>query len=150
MVYENVTSLIGNTPILRLNNLCPNIYLKLERQHPGGSIKDRAVLSMIEGMEKSGQLKRGDVLVEATSGNTGIALSMIGNLKGYKVIIIMPETMSIERRNIIKSYGAQLILTDGSLGMNGSIETINKLISENTNYKSLNQFENEYNSLAHY
>ena len=150
MVYENVASLIGNTPILRLNNLCPNIYLKLERQNPGGSIKDRAVLSMIEGMEKRGQLKRGDVLVEATSGNTGIALSMIGNLKGYKVIIIMPETMSIERRALMKAYGAELILTEGKLGMSGSITKAKELLSQNLNYKSLGQFDNIDNPMAHY
>jgi len=150
MVYENVASLIGNTPILRLNNLCPNIYLKLERQNPGGSIKDRAVLSMIEGMEKSGQLKRGDVLVEATSGNTGIALSMIGNLKGYKVIIIMPETMSIERRALMKAYGAELILTEGKLGMSGSITKAEELLNQNSNYKSLGQFDNIDNPMAHY
>ena len=150
MIYENVTSLIGNTPILRLNNLCPNIYLKLERQNPGGSIKDRAVLSMIEGMEKRGQLKRGDVLVEATSGNTGIALSMIGNLKGYKVIIIMPETMSIERRALMKAYGAELILTEGKLGMSGSITKARELLNQNSNYKSLGQFDNIDNPIAHY
>ena len=150
MVYENVASLIGNTPILRLNNLCPNIYLKLERQNPGGSIKDRAVLSMIEGMEKRGQLKRGDVLVEATSGNTGIALSMIGNLKGYKVIIIMPETMSIERRALMKAYGAELILTEGKLGMSGSIIKARELLNQNSNYKSLGQFDNIDNPIAHY
>ena len=150
MIYENVASLIGNTPILRLNNLCPNIYLKLERQNPGGSIKDRAVLSMIEGMEKRGQLKRGDVLVEATSGNTGIALSMIGNLKGYKVIIIMPETMSIERRALMKAYGAELILTEGKLGMSGSIIKARELLNQNSNYKSLGQFDNIDNPIAHY
>ena len=150
MIYENVASLIGNTPILRLNNLCPNIYLKLERQNPGGSIKDRAVLSMIEGMEKSGQLKRGDTLVEATSGNTGIALSMIGNLKGYKVIIIMPETMSIERRALMKAYGAELILTEGKLGMSGSITKAKELLNQNLNYKSLGQFDNIDNPMAHY
>ena len=150
MIYENVASLIGNTPILRLNNLCPNIYLKLERQNPGGSIKDRAVLSMIEGMEKRGQLKRGDVLVEATSGNTGIALSMIGNLKGYKVIIIMPETMSIERRALMKAYGAELILTEGKLGMSGSIAKANELLNKNSNYKSLGQFDNIDNPNGHY
>ena len=150
MIYENIASLIGNTPILRLNNLCPNIYLKLERQNPGGSIKDRAVLSMIEGMEKSNQLKRGDVLVEATSGNTGIALSMIGNLKGYKVIIIMPETMSIERRALMKAYGAELILTKGKLGMSGSITEAKELLSQNSNYKSLGQFDNIDNPIAHY
>jgi len=105
---------------------------------------------MVENLEKNGLLKKGDVLVEATSGNTGIALSMIGSLKGYKVIIVMPETMSVERRTLMKAYGAKLILTDGSLGMKGSIEKMNKLLSENSNYISLKQFDNEYNPLAHY
>lgn len=150
MVYENVASLIGNTPIVKLNNLSSNIYLKLERQNPGGSVKDRAVLSMIEGLENKGKLQKGDVLVEATSGNTGIALSMIGKLKGYKVIIVMPETMSIERRALMKAYGAELILTDGKLGMSGSIKKANKLLSENLNYKSLGQFDNSDNPLGHY
>lgn len=150
MIYESILNTISNTPIIRLNNICPNIYLKLERQNPGGSIKDRAVLSMIEGLEKQGKLNKGDVLVEATSGNTGIALSMIGNLKGYKVIIIMPETMSIERRAIMKAYGAHLILTDGKLGMSGSINKANQLLSQNSNYKSVAQFENSDNKNAHY
>ena len=127
-----------------------NIYVKLEKYNPAGSIKDRAVYYMVENLEKNELLKKGDVLVEATSGNTGIALSMIGSLKGYKVIIVMPETMSIERRTLMKAYGAKFILTDGSLGMKGSIEMMNKLLSENTNYISLKQFENEYNPLAHY
>ena len=150
MIYENISSLIGNTPIIRLNNLCSNIYLKLERQNPGGSIKDRAVLSMIEGLERKGKLNKGDVLVEATSGNTGIALAMIGNLKGYKVIIIMPETMSIERRSLMKAYGAELILTEANLGMSGSINKANQLLSQNSNYKSLGQFENIDNPKSHY
>jgi len=151
MIYKNVLDMIGNTPMINLHNVGnKNIYIKLESHNPGGSIKDRAVYYMVENLEKSKVLKKDNILIEATSGNTGIALSMIGKLKCYKVVIVMPETMSIERRNIIKAYGAELILTDGSLGMNGSIETMNKLISENSNYKSLNQFENEYNSLAHY
>ena len=151
MIYKNALDMIGNTPMINLYNVGNgNIYIKLESHNPAGSIKDRAVYYMVENLEKSKVLKKDNILIEATSGNTGIALAMIGKLKGYKVVIVMPETMSIERRNIIKSYGAQLILTDGSLGMNGSIETMNKLISENSNYKSLNQFENEYNPLAHY
>ena len=151
MIYKNALDMIGNTPMINLYNVGNgNIYIKLESHNPAGSIKDRAVYYMVENLEKSKALKKDNILIEATSGNTGIALAMIGKLKGYKVVIVMPETMSIERRNIIKSYGAELILTDGSLGMNGSIETMNKLISENSNYKSLNQFENEYNALAHY
>ena len=151
MINNNVLDMIGNTPMIKLNNIGnSNLYVKLEKYNPAGSIKDRAVYYMVENLEKNGLLKKGDVLVEATSGNTGIALSMIGSLKGYKVIIVMPETMSIERRTLMKAYGAKLILTDGSLGMKGSIEMMNKLLSENTNYISLKQFENEYNPLAHY
>lgn len=151
MINNNVLDMIGNTPMIKLNNIGnSNLYVKLEKYNPAGSIKDRAVYYMVENLEKNGLLKKGDVLVEATSGNTGIALSMIGGLKGYKVIIVMPETMSVERRTLMKAYGAELILTDGSLGMKGSIEMMNKLLSENTNYISLKQFENEYNPLAHY
>ena len=151
MINNNVLDMIGNTPMIKLNNIGnSNLYVKLEKYNPAGSIKDRAVYYMVENLEKNGLLKKGDVLVEATSGNTGIALSMIGSLKGYKVIIVMPETMSVERRTLMKAYGAKLILTDGSLGMKGSIEKMNKLLSENTNYISLKQFDNEYNPLAHY
>ena len=151
MINNNVLDMIGNTPMVNLYNIGRgNIYVKLEKYNPAGSIKDRAVYYMVENLEKNELLKKGDVLVEATSGNTGIALSMIGSLKGYKVIIVMPETMSVERRTLMKAYGAELILTDGSLGMKGSIEMMNKLLSENTNYISLKQFENEYNPLAHY
>ena len=151
MINNNVLDMIGNTPMIKLNNIGnSNLYVKLEKYNPAGSIKDRAVYYMVENLEKNGILKKGDVLVEATSGNTGIALSMIGSLKGYKVIIVMPETMSIERRTLMKAYGAKLILTDGSLGMKGSIEKMNKLLSENSNYISLKQFDNEYNPLAHY
>ena len=151
MINNNVLDMIGNTPMIKLNNIGnSNLYVKLEKYNPAGSIKDRAVYYMVENLEKNGILKKGDVLVEATSGNTGIALSMIGSLKGYKVIIVMPETMSIERRTLMKAYGAKLILTDGYLGMKGSIEMMNKLLSENTNYISLKQFENEYNPLAHH
>ena len=151
MINNNVLDMIGNTPMIKLNNIGnSNLYVKLEKYNPAGSIKDRAVYYMVENLEKNGILKKGDVLVEATSGNTGIALSMIGSLKGYKVIIVMPETMSIERRTLMKAYGAKFILTDGSLGMKGSIEMMNKLLSENSNYISLKQFDNEYNPLAHY
>ena len=151
MINNNVLDMIGNTPMIKLNNIGnSNLYVKLEKYNPAGSIKDRAVYYMVENLEKNELLKKGDVLVEATSGNTGIALSMIGSLKGYKVIIVMPETMSVERRTLMKAYGAELILTDGSLGMKGSIEKMNKLLSENSNYISLKQFDNEYNPLAHY
>ena len=134
MIYENALELIGNTPILKLNNLgYPNVYVKLEKTNPAGSIKDRAVYCMIEGMELKNELKKGDVLVEATSGSTGIALAMVGQLKGYKVIIIMPETMSAERRQLVKAYGAELILTDGKNGMQGAINKAEELLKENSN-----------------
>lgn len=151
MIYNNVVDLIGNTPMLKLNNLgVEGLYVKLEKVNPGGSIKDRAVYEMINGLEQRGELKPGDVLVEATSGNTGIALSMIGRLKGYEVIIVMPETMSIERRNLMKAYGARLILTEGPKGMAGSIEKAEEILNSDSKYKSLKQFENESNPAAHY
>lgn len=151
MVNESILSMIGNTPMYKLNKVSNgNVYVKLEKYNPGGSVKDRAVFFMIEGLENKGFLKKGDVLIEATSGNTGIALSMIGRVKGYEVIIVMPETMSVERREIMKAYGAKLILTDGKLGMSGAIKKAEELMIENSNYKSLNQFNNPDNPKAHY
>lgn len=151
MIYKDGLELIGNTPIISLDKIgYENVYVKLEKYNPGGSIKDRIALSMIEGAENRGLLKEGSVLVEATSGNTGIGLAMAGNLKGYKVIIIMPETMSIERRQLVKAFGAELILTQGPKGMNGSIEKLEELLKENDNYINLGQFENEDNPKVHY
>lgn len=151
MIYKDGLELIGNTPIISLDKIgYENVYVKLEKYNPAGSIKDRIALSMIEGAEKSGVLKKDSVLIEATSGNTGIALAMAGNLKGYKVIIIMPETMSIERRQLVKAFGAELILTEGSKGMNGSIDKLEELLKENKNYVNLGQFENEDNPKVHY
>lgn len=151
MIYKDGLELIGNTPIISLDKIgYENVYVKLEKYNPGGSIKDRIALSMIEGAERRGVLKEGSVLVEATSGNTGIGLAMAGNLKGYKVVIIMPETMSMERRQLVKAFGAELILTEGSKGMNGSIEKLKELLKENENYINLGQFENEDNPKVHY
>ena len=151
MIYKNGIELIGNTPIISLDEIgYKNVYIKLEKYNPAGSVKDRIALSMIEGAEKKGVLKEDSVLVEATSGNTGIALAMVGKLKGYKVIIIMPETMSIERRQLVKAFGAELILTEGAKGMNGSIEKLEELLKENKNYINLGQFENEDNPRIHY
>ena len=151
MIYKDGLELIGNTPIISLDKIWyENVYVKLEKYNPGGSIKDRIALSMIEGAERRGVLKEGSVLVEATSGNTGIGLAMAGNLKGYKVVIIMPETMSMERRQLVKAFGAELILTEGSKGMNGSIEKLKELLKENENYINLGQFENEDNPKVHY
>ena len=151
MIYKNALELIGNTPMVSLESIgFENVYVKLEKYNPGGSIKDRIALSMIEGAEKRGILKKGSIIVEATSGNTGIGLAMAGNLKGYKVVIIMPETMSLERRQLVKAFGAELILTEGSKGMNGSIEKLEKLLKENKNYVNLGQFENLDNPKVHY
>ena len=153
MIYNNTLELIGNTPILKLNKLvdenCAEIYIKLEKYNLGGSVKDRAALGMIEEAEKLGLLKDGSVIVEPTSGNTGIALAMIGRLKGYKVIIVMPDSMSKERRELIKAYGAELILTDGAQGMNGAIKKAKEL-SEQDNYFMPQQFENLANPKKHY
>ena len=151
MIYKDGLELIGNTPIISLEKIgYNNVYIKLEKYNPAGSIKDRIALSMIEGAEKKGILKKESILVEATSGNTGIALAMAGNLKGYKVIIIMPETMSIERRQLVKAFGAELILTEGAKGMNGSIEKLEELLKKNENYINLGQFENEDNPRIHF
>ena len=151
MIYKNALELIGNTPMVSLESIgFENVYVKLEKYNPGGSIKDRIALSMIEGAEKRGILKKGSIIVEATSGNTGIGLAMAGNLKGYKVVIIMPETMSLERRQLVKAFGAELILTEGLKGMNGSIEKLEKILKENKNYVNLGQFENLDNPKVHY
>ena len=151
MIYKDGLDLIGNTPMISLDKIgYKNVYVKLEKYNPAGSIKDRIALSMVEGAERKGILNKESVLVEATSGNTGIALAMVGKLKGYKVIIIMPETMSMERRQLVKAFGAELILTECSKGMNGSIEKLNDLLKENKNYVNLGQFENEDNPRIHY
>ena len=153
MIYNSILDLIGNTPIIRLNNLVDKdsaeVYVKLEKYNLGGSVKDRSALGMIEKAEKEGLLKQGSIIVEPTSGNMGIALAMIGRLKGYKVIIVMPDSMSKERRELIKAYGAELILTDGEEGMNGAIEKAKELAKKD-NYFMPQQFENLANSEKHY
>lgn len=154
MIYNNLLEMIGNTPVLKLSNIADangaDVYVKLEGKNPGGSVKDRAALSMIQEAEKEGLLTPGKIILEPTSGNTGIALAMIGRLKGYKVIIVMPETMSIERRNIIKAYGAELILTEGAKGMKGAIAHAEELAKENDAYFVPQQFTNKNNSKIHY
>lgn len=144
----NTLNLIGNTPIVQLPE--ENIYLKMEKFNPGGSVKDRAALGMIEDAEAKGYLNKNSIIVEPTSGNTGIALALIGRLKGYKVIIVMPETMSIERRNIIEAHGATLILTEGQRGMKGAIERANELLTNDKNYFMPDQFNNPANPRIHY
>lgn len=154
MLYENSIELIGNTPMFKLNNMreenMADVYVKLEKFNPGGSIKDRAALGMIEEAEKDGKIKPGDVIVEPTSGNTGIGLAMVGRLKGYKVIIIMPDSMSIERRNMIKAYGAELVLTEGNKGMTGAIQKAEELARDKKGYFIPQQFSNRANSKKHY
>ena len=153
MIYSGVLELIGKTPIMKISNLMyensAEVYVKLEKFNPGGSVKDRAALGMIEKAEELGLLKNGDTIVEPTSGNTGIAIAMIGKIKGYKVVIVMPETMSKERRDLIKAYGAELILTEGAKGMKGAIEKANELVNEK-GYFMPQQFENVANPEKHY
>ena len=150
---RNAIELIGNTKMVQLENLSQeynsNIFMKMEGTNPGGSIKDRPIKKMIELAEEKGHLKSGDTIVEPTSGNTGIAIALISKLKGYKSILVMPDTMSEERISLMKMYGAEIILTDGDKGMNGSIELAEKLRNEN-DYVMLDQFRNKGNFLAHY
>lgn len=153
MKFNSIYETIGKTPLIRLYNEDKNnkaeILAKLESFNPAGSVKDRPALYMIEDAEKKGILKKGGTIVEPTSGNTGIALAMIGAAKGYKVIIVMPDTMSIERRKLMEGYGAEVILTEGKYGMAGSVELANKLAKEN-GYFMLDQFGNINNVKAHY
>lgn len=134
MIYNNVIEMVGNTPLLKVQGFDQDhraeVFIKLEKFNPAGSIKDRAALGMLEDAEKAGILKKGSIIVEPTSGNTGIALAMLGKVKGYRVIIVMPETMSVERRSLITSYGAELILTDGAAGMKGAIKKAGEIKAE--------------------
>ena len=154
MIFENILELIGNTPVVKLNLVkdenIADVYVKLEKFNLGGSVKDRAALGMIEAAEKDGILKPGGTIVEPTSGNTGIALALIGRAKGYNVIITMPESMSIERRNYLKAYGAELILTDASKGMKGAIAKAEEIVAENPGYFLPQQFNNPANPTKHY
>jgi len=144
---------IGDTPLVRLNRVVPEgsaeIYVKLEYQNPGASVKDRIAISMIEQAEQDGKLKPGDTIVEPTSGNTGIGLAMVAAAKGYKAILVMPETMSMERRNLLRAYGAQLELTPGSEGMKGAIRRAQEIQAENPGYFIPQQFENQANVKVH-
>lgn len=154
MIYDSSLKLIGNTPIIKLSNIVDcdmaEVYVKLEKFNLGGSVKDRAALYMIEDAEKNGLLKSGSIILEPTSGNTGIALAMIGALKGYEVHIVMPDTMSKERRDLISAYGAKLILSDGKEGMSGAIKKANELAQNDKRYFIPQQFENNANVKAHY
>lgn len=155
-VYDSITELIGNTPLLRASNyikahnLQADILVKLEYFNPAGSTKDRIAKSMIEDAEKRGVLKSNSVIIEPTSGNTGIGLAAIAAARGYKTIITMPETMSMERRNLLKAYGAQIVLTDGKAGMKGAIAKAEELAASTPNSFIPSQFTNPANPRAHY
>ena len=155
-INNSVKDLVGKTPLLRLNNIekmfntNSKIIAKLECFNPAGSAKDRAALSMIEQAELKGVLKKGATIVEPTSGNTGIALASIGISRGYKVILTMPETMSVERQMLLKAYGAEIILTPGNKGMAGAVEESERICKETENAVILGQFDNSDNPLAHY
>lgn len=154
-IYQSADRLIGKTPLLELShiekqfNLKAKIFAKLEYFNPAGSVKDRIAKAMIEEAEASGRLKAGSVIIEPTSGNTGIGIAAVGTAKGYKVIIVMPETMSVERRQLIKAYGAEIVLSDGTKGMKGAIAKADELAKE-YNGVVLGQFVNPANPLAHY
>lgn len=155
MIHKNVLSLIGNTPIVRINKLTgendAEILAKLEEYNIGGSIKSVMALYMIETAEKSGELTKDKIIIEASSGNTGIAMAIIAAVKGYKITIIIPESVSVERRKLIKAYGAELILSAGEKGTDGAAKIKKKLAAENPGkYADLDQFKNPANALAHY
>lgn len=149
---NSIAELVGQTPIVKLNRLVDensaDVYVKLEYMNPGSSVKDRIALAMIEAAEESGALKEGSTIIEPTSGNTGIGLAMIAAAKGYKAILVMPETMSMERRNLLRAYGADLVLTPGPEGMGGAIRKAEELAKEN-GYFMPQQFENLANPEVH-
>ena len=147
MIVKNLIELIGKTPMLEVQ---PGLLLKLERFNPGGSVKDRTALSMVEDAEKRGVLQPGGTIIEPTSGNTGVGLAWIGKLKGYRVILTMPETMSVERRNLLTTYGAELVLTPGAEGMKGAIAKAEAMQRETPNSIILGQFVNPANPAVHY
>ena len=154
-IYQGMTELIGGTPLLRANNfirekeLPANLLVKLEYFNPAGSVKDRIAKAMIEDAEKRGVLKKGSVIIEPTSGNTGIGLASVAAARGYRAILTMPETMSVERRNLLKAYGAEIVLTDGSKGMKGAIEKAEALAKETPNSFIPSQFTNPVNPAMH-
>ena len=155
-LFTSIEQTIGNTPLVRVTKLekefglSANLYVKLESFNPSGSVKDRIALSMIEEAEEKGVLKKDSVIIEPTSGNTGIGLSSIATAKGYRIIITMPETMSVERRKIMKAYGAELVLTEGTKGMKGAIAKAEELVKEIPNAIILGQFVNPANPKAHF
>ena len=154
-IYQNLTELIGNTPLLKLQHLSQthkakaNIIAKLEFFNPGGSVKDRIALAMIEDAEQKGILRPGSVIIEPTSGNTGVGLAWVASVKDYKAVLTMPETMSLERQNLLKAMGAELVLTPGNEGMSGAIKKAEELRDNTPGAVILQQFENPANPRAH-
>ena len=152
MKLNNILENIGQTPVVRINKILgqkAKVWIKLERNNPGGSIKDRIALSMIEQAEKDGIIKEGATIIEPTSGNTGVGLAMVAAVKGYKLILVMPESMSVERRKLMSAYGAEFVLTPRELGMKGAISKAEELIKANANSWMPSQFDNEANVEIH-
>ena len=152
MAYKNVLELIGHTPEVKINRLFgekANVFIKLERLNPGGSIKDRIALAMIEDAEAKGILKKDTVIVEPTSGNTGVGLALVAAVKGYKLIVVMPESMSIERRRLVAAYGAEVVLTPKEKGTGGAVAKALELAAEHSNYWVPQQFQNPANPAVH-
>ena len=150
MKHDNILGAIGNTPVIRLSRLFPThqVWIKLEKSNPGGSIKDRIALAMIEKAEKDGIINKDTVIIEPTSGNTGVGLALVAAIKGYKLVLVMPESMSVERRKIIQAYGAELVLTPGSEGMKGAIAKAQEIAQERNGWLPL-QFNNPANPEVH-
>ena len=155
-IYTSVTEMVGNTPLLEVGNLArkhglkARVLVKLESKNPGGSVKCRIAMNMIETAEREGKLKEGSVIIEPTSGNTGIGLAFIAAAKGYRIILTMPETMSIERRKLLAAYGAELVLTEGPKGMKGAIAKAEELVKETPNAFMPSQFDNPANPQIHF
>ncbi|MDV3822027.1 cysteine synthase A [Elizabethkingia anophelis] len=152
MKFQNILETIGNTPVVKINKLFNSdseVWIKLEKSNPGGSIKDRIALSMIEDAEAKGLLNKDSIIIEPTSGNTGIGLSLVAAVKGYKLILVMPESMSVERRKIMEAYGAEFVLTPREKGMKGAIEKANELAEETPNFWIPRQFDNPANVKVH-
>jgi cysteine synthase A len=151
MKLNSILDGVGNTPVLKLNKVFngANVWMKLERANPAGSIKDRIALSMVEAAEKDGSLQKDSIIIEPTSGNTGVGLAMVAAVKGYRLILVMPESMSVERRSLMAAYGAEFVLTPRELGMKGAIEKAEELLTTNKNSWMPSQFDNEANVEIH-
>ena len=153
-IYDNILDTIGNTPLVKINGMAEglkaNLYGKLEFFNPANSVKDRIGKAIIDAAEESGELKPGGTIVEGTSGNTGIALALVGAARGYKVVLTMPETMSNERRVLLRAYGAEIVLTPGAAGMQGAVDKANEIVAERENAILASQFANEANPRIHY